>query len=177
MKKAIPTFSPSALSNRIAEGYVRIIDVRSPAEFRQKSIPDSENIPLDKLDSDILALLKSSANGTLFCLTCQSGVRSEHAATKLSKAGIDNVYRLNGGLDNWTHENLSIVGKDGGIPIDHQVRVAIGILILAGTLVCFLTKDFRWLAAPAFFGAGLVFSGLTGFCGLARILALMPWNR
>ena len=116
MKKAIPSFSPSSLSNRIEEGYVRIIDVRTPAEFRRKRIPNSENIPLDKLDSSTLAHLNSSTNGTLFCLTCQSGIRAEHAAVKLSKAGIDNVYLLTGGLDNWTHENLSIVGKDGGIP-------------------------------------------------------------
>ena len=177
MKNAIPTFSPRALSNRIAEGYVRIIDVRTPAEFRQKRIHDSENIPLDKLNSSTLAHLKSSTNGTLFCLTCQSGIRSEHAATKLSKAGIENIYLLTGGLDNWTHENLPIEEKGGAIPLDQQVRIAIGMLILAGTLACFLTKDFRWLAAPAFFGAGLVFSGITGFCGLARILAIMPWNR
>jgi hypothetical protein len=28
-----------------------------------------------------------------------------------------------------------------------------------------------------FFGLGLTFAGATGFCGLARVLALMPWNR
>jgi hypothetical protein len=28
-----------------------------------------------------------------------------------------------------------------------------------------------------FVGAGLVFAGVTGFCGMARLLALMPWNR
>jgi hypothetical protein len=29
----------------------------------------------------------------------------------------------------------------------------------------------------AFVGAGLVFAGATGFCGMARVLELMPWNR
>jgi len=39
------------------------------------------------------------------------------------------------------------------------------------------------LVAPAFYalsgfvGAGLVFAGVTGTCGLARALRLMPWNR
>jgi hypothetical protein len=39
------------------------------------------------------------------------------------------------------------------------------------------------LVHPAFFGlaafvgAGLAFAGLTGFCGMARLLALAPWNR
>jgi hypothetical protein len=26
-------------------------------------------------------------------------------------------------------------------------------------------------------GAGLVFAGVSGFCGMARLLAVMPWNR
>ncbi|HBT4793321.1 TPA: DUF2892 domain-containing protein, partial [Klebsiella quasipneumoniae subsp. similipneumoniae] len=26
-------------------------------------------------------------------------------------------------------------------------------------------------------GAGLTFAGVTGFCGMARLLAIMPWNR
>ena len=25
--------------------------------------------------------------------------------------------------------------------------------------------------------AGLVFAGVSGFCGMARLLAVMPWNR
>ena len=28
-----------------------------------------------------------------------------------------------------------------------------------------------------FVGAGLVFAGVSGFCGMARLLAWMPWNR
>ncbi|WP_328287290.1 YgaP family membrane protein [Enterobacter cloacae] len=28
-----------------------------------------------------------------------------------------------------------------------------------------------------FVGAGLLFAGLTGFCGMARLLKVMPWNR
>ncbi|KAE9854486.1 DUF2892 domain-containing protein, partial [Escherichia coli] len=28
-----------------------------------------------------------------------------------------------------------------------------------------------------FVGAGLLFAGLTGFCGMARLLKIMPWNR
>jgi hypothetical protein len=32
-------------------------------------------------------------------------------------------------------------------------------------------------ALSAFVGAGLVFAGVSGFCGMAKILAYMPWNR
>jgi hypothetical protein len=26
-------------------------------------------------------------------------------------------------------------------------------------------------------GAGLTFAGISGFCGMARLLAVMPWNK
>ena len=34
-----------------------------------------------------------------------------------------------------------------------------------------------FFALAAFVGAGLTFAGATGFCGMARLLAHMPWNR
>jgi hypothetical protein len=34
-----------------------------------------------------------------------------------------------------------------------------------------------WILLSWFVGAGLVFAGVSGFCGMARLLALMPWNR
>jgi len=33
------------------------------------------------------------------------------------------------------------------------------------------------LLLSGFVGAGLVFAGISGFCGMARLLAWMPWNR
>ena len=34
-----------------------------------------------------------------------------------------------------------------------------------------------FFAAVALLGAGLVYAALTGSCGLASLLARMPWNR
>jgi hypothetical protein len=34
-----------------------------------------------------------------------------------------------------------------------------------------------FLIMPAFFGAGLLFAGISGTCGLASVLSAMPWNR
>jgi hypothetical protein len=57
-----------------------------------------------------------------------------------------------------------------------EVQIAAGSLVLAGVLL-------GALAAPAFYGiadfvgAGLVFVGVSGFCGMAELLARMPWNR
>ena len=46
------------------------------------------------------------------------------------------------------------------------VGVGLGLLVHPGVV-----------GLAAFVGAGLTFAGATGFCGMARLLAHMPWNR
>ncbi|MFN3400784.1 MAG: YgaP-like transmembrane domain [Ferrovibrio sp.] len=49
--------------------------------------------------------------------------------------------------------------------------------------MAFLGAVLAWFVSPwfillsGFVGAGLMMAGLTGFCGMARLLAAMPWNR
>ena len=45
-------------------------------------------------------------------------------------------------------------------------KTALGFFVHAG-----------FLAIPAFMGAGLVFAGSTGFCGMAVAIGKLPWNR
>lgn len=60
--------------------------------------------------------------------------------------------------------------------LDRQVRIAIGVLVLLGFVIGYWVNAAGfWLCA--FMGAGLIFSGVTDFCGLALILAKAPWNR
>lgn len=59
--------------------------------------------------------------------------------------------------------------------LERQVRIVMGCLILISSLLAFYS--FYWIALVAFFGAGLVFSGVANFCGWSPILARMPWNR
>ena len=62
------------------------------------------------------------------------------------------------------------------IDLNRQVRIAAGTQVLTGVaLGRFLHPAFYGLAA--FIGAGLIFSGITGICGLCHLLALLPWNR
>ncbi len=39
------------------------------------------------------------------------------------------------------------------------------------------TESQAYLAAPLFVGAGLMTEGIIDFCGMARVLVHMPWNR
>ena len=49
-------------------------------------------------------------------------------------------------------------------------------LVLAGILLGIWVAP-AFLALSGFVGAGLMFAGLSGWCGMAKLLGLMPWNR
>lgn len=71
-----------------------IIDVRTPAEFRQGHLKNSKNIPLDKINSSISKLKK---NDQPIITVCRSGARSARAAAILKSEGIKT---MNGGAWN-----------------------------------------------------------------------------
>jgi DUF2892 family protein len=48
--------------------------------------------------------------------------------------------------------------------------------VLLGMLLGFLVSPEFYLLS-AFIGAGLLFAGISGWCGMAKLLGLMPWNR
>ncbi len=54
-------------------------------------------------------------------------------------------------------------------------HVANGFVLVAVVSGCLVHPGFFGLAA--FMGAGLVYAGVNGTCGLARILTITPWNR
>jgi hypothetical protein len=56
-----------------------------------------------------------------------------------------------------------------------QIQIGAGLLVLLGIFGSFVWHPMYLLSA--FVGAGLVFAGVTGFCGLALLLARMPWNK
>ena len=61
------------------------------------------------------------------------------------------------------------------ISLERQVRIVAGLMVFAGSLLA-ITNPW-WLIVPGFIGAGLAFAGITDTCGMAMILARMPWNQ
>jgi hypothetical protein len=57
-----------------------------------------------------------------------------------------------------------------------QVQIAVGLVSAVGAALA-LGVDPRFAIVPLVTGGGLLFAGVTGFCGLALLLAKMPWNR
>jgi len=84
---------------------------------------------------------------------------------------------LDGGIENWTKSGLPVANNPGApLEMMRQVQITAGVLVLIGVgLGLVVHPGFFGLAA--FVGAGLTFAGISGFCGMARLLALMPWNR
>ena len=152
-----------------------LVDIRSSAEFAGKHIDGAASLPLDQLDSQPQPF---SAGDTVI-FSCLSGMRTRQNAEllKQSAQACNEVYLLEGGLNAWQRAGLPVEAKPGQ-PMDmmRQVQIAAGSLVLLGFLLGSLISPWFYLLC-AFVGAGLVFAGLTGFCGMARLLAQMPWNR
>ena len=98
-------------------------------------------------------------------------------AQRLADAASCQAYLLDGGLEAWKKAGLP-VAVDARQPLEimRQVQIAAGSLVVLGVVLG------TWVA-PAFYGisafvgAGLMFAGVSGWCGMARMLALMPWNK
>lgn len=57
-----------------------------------------------------------------------------------------------------------------------QVQIAAGGLILIGVVLGYAVNSSFFLLS-GFVGVGLMFAGISGFCGMARLLDKMPWNQ
>jgi rhodanese-related sulfurtransferase len=80
-----------------------LLDVRTPAEFRQGHIQGAELIPLDDLSAKITRLPKSRE---IICV-CASGSRSSAAARHLSGQGYQ-VSNMRGGMARWARAGLPV---------------------------------------------------------------------
>ena len=99
-----------------------------------------------------------------------------HAA-KLAEAASCEAYIVEGGIEAWKKAGLPVVrDRSQPIEIQRQVMIAAGSLVLLGVLLGQFVPP-AFYAVPALVGAGLIFAGITGWCGMAKLLALMPWNR
>lgn len=167
---SISRLSPQAVAGQ--SGAV-LLDVRTPVERREAHIAGSRHIPLDELQPE--ALSKELA-GQRVVLVCRSGRRAEQAAAKLAAAGCTDLCILEGGLQSWQAAGQPVLREKGVMSLERQVRIAIGVLVLAGfALGQWVHPGFFGICA--FMGAGLIFSGITDFCGLGLILARAPWNK
>lgn len=170
----LKTITPEAAAALLREGDAILVDVREADEHARERIPGARNLPLSRLEEAELAV----QGGRPVLFHCRSGARTQGNAVRLAaKAGLCEAYVVEGGLEAWKRAGLP-VAEDRRQPLElmRQVQIAAGAMVVLGVLL-------GALVAPGFYalagvvGAGLVFAGVTGTCGLARLLRLMPWNR
>jgi rhodanese-related sulfurtransferase len=166
------TVSPTELQQRLTNGGCQLIDVREPVEYAEGHLPGSKLMPLGSLEQHSAELDKEAP----LVLVCKSGMRSAQAQAKLQALGFHNVVNLAGGLMAWAAAGNALAGGRKGLPLMQQVQLTIGLGILLGVVLT-LTVDIRFVFLCAIAGCGLTLAGSTGWCGLALLMAKMPWNK
>jgi rhodanese-related sulfurtransferase len=154
----------------VAQG-ARLIDIRDADEFARERIPGAINWPLARI-----AQLPKQDCPVIF--HCRSGLRTEANAAPLEAASAGApCHILAGGIDAWRAADLpTILDRRQPMEIMRQVQLAAGGLVLLGVVLGFLAAP-GFFAISAFVGAGLMLAGATGWCGMAKLLQLMSWNR
>lgn len=153
---------------------VRLVDVRSPAEYESVHIDGAESQPLDRLAPDVIQ--SAGQDGGPCVLICQSGVRASKAAKILADSGCQDIKILDGGVAAWQAAGYPVILGAFTMPLERQVRIAAGSLVLIGVVL-------GWLVNPLFYGlsgfvgCGLVMAGITDWCPMGLLIARMPWNQ
>lgn len=169
---SLPLISPQQANALVAEG-AKLIDIRDPDEYAREHIPAARSVPLSTLPGG----LETHAGETVI-FHCQSGARTSSNAARLAQAAAPaQAFIVEGGIQGWKLAGL-ITQEDTSqpLPLMRQVQIAAGLLTLCGVVLGF-TLSTGFFLLSGFVGAGLLFAGLTGFCGMARLLKVMPWNR
>ena len=174
--KNLNSISVHELAKLKEKSEIDVVDVRTPAEFREIHADVARNVPLDTLDSQAGIHGRNAPSDQPLYVICNSGNRSKKACDKLIQAGFANVVDVEGGTKAWEQAGLPVIRGKKTISLERQVRIAAGGLVVLGSVLA-LTVHPYFTGLAAFVGAGLVFAGVTDTCGMAMLLAKMPWNR
>jgi rhodanese-related sulfurtransferase len=173
MTAKLQSLPPAEVRDRIASGRAMLIDIREADEFARSHIAGAQSQPLSGWERSHIRI----APDANVVFTCRSGMRTHGACDRLAARVAGQAFVLDGGLDGWTRAGLPLeTDMRAPLEITRQVHIAAGLLVLSGVLLGWLVAP-AWFALAAFVGAGLTFAGATGFCGMARLLMLAPWNR
>lgn len=98
-KKNYEDVNAATFNKLIRETNGIILDVRTPAEFKQSAIDGAINI--DSMGSNFAEKIKELDKNKTYFVYCRSGNRSGSACKLMGNAGFENLYNLSGGLMKW----------------------------------------------------------------------------
>lgn len=170
---ALRDVDPSTLRAWLAEERAIIVDVREADEYAREHVAGAILRPLSTLNGDAMP----REAGKHLVLICNSGNRTRQAAQQILARDRRELHHLEGGLQAWKRAGLPVERDPGApLPLMRQVQIAAGALVLLGIALALLVSPW-FMALSAFVGAGLVFAGVSGFCGMAELLRHLPYNR
>lgn len=160
----------AAGAKRLIDQGAMLVDIRETDEHARERVPGARNVPLSRLGT-----LPTGSKAVVF--HCRSGARTSANAARLAAAADCQAYVLEGGIDAWKKAGLPVAAdRSQPIEIMRQVQIAAGSLVLLGVVLGLWVSP-AFLGLSAFVGAGLMFAGASGWCGMAKLLGVMPWNR
>ncbi len=154
-------------------GECQVIDVREYSEFNSERVADAQLMPLSNFEKHAAEIDHSKP----VYLMCRSGNRAKQAAEKLAAKGFTDIHVIEGGMTAWAGAALPVVKGESKVwSLERQVRFTAGLLVVVGIVLGFAVTPYLFILS-AFVGAGLVFAAVTDTCGMAMVLARMPWNK
>jgi len=156
-----------------------ILDVRTTKEFNAEHIKGSIDIPLSFIETREDGVAKLLEDKEVLII-CRSGRRAD-LAKRILKPHLEieklKVYKW--GLEKYKIEHPEDIIQGNvwfSFPIMRQVQiVAWGLVVLFSILGFIVHPSFFF--GGLFVWAGLMFAGISGFCGMATLIAKLPFNR
>jgi len=170
---SVTDVSPELLAAWMNEGGTTVVDVREDFEYSEERIEGAVLAPLSAFDPDEV---RGAQGGVRVVFQCRSGRRSHEAAARFARGG-DAVFHLAGGIEAWKQAGHPVTRSTSTktLPVMRQVQIAAGSLVVLGIALGVGVSPWCFGIA-GFVGCRLVFAGVSGWCGMAKLLALMPWN-
>lgn len=168
--------NPQQLQKWLEADQALVVDVREPAEYKGGHIHSAVNKPLSTVCLKEVCMPEHAHKKLV--LQCQSGKRSVMAVEKLLQENPSfDIYNLEGGITAWAAAGFATQQTGRKIlPLNQQVQVTAGGLIVTGIMLGWFVH-IGFVGIALFVGCGLMFAGLTGWCGMMKLLSKMPWNK
>jgi rhodanese-related sulfurtransferase len=164
---------PTTLERQMAEGTVKLLDVRTPAEFESAHIPGAYNVPLDLL-GEHAEEIERHVDDTVV-LVCRSGMRASNAEQRLAAAGMGNIRVLEGGMVGWEGAGGALNRGRARWDLERQIRLVAGSIVVAFVIASIWVPGLRFVAGAV--GLGLAVAALTNTCLMGALLSKLPYNR
>jgi rhodanese-related sulfurtransferase len=173
MTSTLTPIDPRTLEQKLKRGELALVDIREADEYAREHISHAISLPLSRLEQGRVDL--DPRGGVVF--TCRTGMRTSANCDRLAAHVEGQAYVLEGGLEAWKKAGLAVTAnRKAPLEIMRQVQIIAGGLVLTGAILA-ATVDPAFIVLSGVMGAGLLFAGASGWCGMAKLLSLAPWNR